>query len=61
MSQSLNHAAVPAERGQCQTIDLINKIAQIEASIGTRQLTISFCPNPEVRAPPAALKIAAFR
>ncbi len=30
MSQSSNHTAVPAERGQCQTIDLIGKIAQID-------------------------------
>ncbi|MFZ6773905.1 cupin domain-containing protein [Undibacterium sp. SXout7W] len=30
MSLSLNHNAVPAERGQCQTIDLIGKIAQID-------------------------------
>lgn len=29
MSQPSNHTAVPAERGQCQTIDLIGKIAQI--------------------------------
>ncbi|WAL81131.1 cupin domain-containing protein [Pandoraea sp. XJJ-1] len=30
MSQSSNHIAAPAERGQCQTIDLIGKIAQID-------------------------------
>lgn len=30
MSQSTNHTAVPAGRGQCQTIDLIGKIAQID-------------------------------
>lgn len=30
MSQSSNHTAVPAERGQCQTIDLIGKIVQID-------------------------------
>jgi mannose-6-phosphate isomerase-like protein (cupin superfamily) len=31
MSQSSNQAAVPAARGQCQTIDLAGKIAQIDA------------------------------
>ncbi|QBC32274.1 cupin domain-containing protein [Pandoraea sp. XY-2] len=30
MSQSSNRIAAPAERGQCQTIDLIGKIAQID-------------------------------
>lgn len=30
MSQSSNHTAVPGERGQCQTIDLIGKIARID-------------------------------
>lgn len=30
MSQSPNHTAVPAERGQCQTIDLTGKLAQID-------------------------------
>ena len=29
MSQSSSHATAPAERGQCQTIDLTGKIAQI--------------------------------
>jgi mannose-6-phosphate isomerase-like protein (cupin superfamily) len=29
MSQPSNHITVPAERGQCQTIDLTAKIAQI--------------------------------
>lgn len=31
MSQSTNHSAVPAERGQCQSIDLVGKFAQIDA------------------------------
>ncbi|MEJ2793991.1 cupin domain-containing protein [Iodobacter sp. LRB] len=31
MSQSLNHASAPTDRGQCRTIDLSNKIAQITA------------------------------
>lgn len=30
MSQSPNHTAVPSERGQCQTIDLTGKLAQID-------------------------------
>lgn len=30
MSQSSNRTAAPAERGQCQTIDLIGKIALID-------------------------------
>jgi len=30
MSQSSNHTTAPAERGQCQTIDLTGKIAQID-------------------------------
>ncbi|TPQ42982.1 MULTISPECIES: cupin domain-containing protein [Cupriavidus] len=30
MSQSSNHTIAPAERGQCQAIDLAGKIAQID-------------------------------
>ena len=30
MSQSKNETAAPAERGQCQSIDLVGKIAQID-------------------------------
>ncbi len=31
MSQSTNHSTAPSERGQCQTIDLVGKIALIDA------------------------------
>ncbi|SAL35937.1 cupin [Caballeronia terrestris] len=39
MSQSSNHFSVPAGRGQCQSIDLLSKITQIDGHWQPRVVT----------------------